>query len=36
MSGVHLDWKQLESIWDAGRYRWDAQERQFLPVKDSP
>jgi len=36
MSGVHLDWKLLESIWDAGKYRWDADKRQFLPVKSLP
>lgn len=36
MSGVHLDWKQLESIWDAGKYRWDGETQQFLPVKDVP
>lgn len=36
MSGVHIDWKQLESLWDAGRYRWDAEKQQFLPVRAHP
>lgn len=33
MNGVHLDWKQLETIWGAGAYRWDEEKRQFFPVK---
>jgi len=33
MSGVHIDWKHLEALWDAGRYRWDAEKMQFLPVR---
>jgi len=36
MSGIHLDWKQLESIWDAGKYRWDVEKRQFSPIKNLP
>ncbi|HBT82870.1 MAG TPA: XRE family transcriptional regulator [Desulfuromonas sp.] len=36
MGGVHLDWKQLEGIWDAGRYRWEVDKKQFIPLKDSP
>lgn len=36
MGGVHLDWKQLEGIWDAGRYRWEVERKQFLPYKDLP
>lgn len=31
MSGVHLDWRQLETIWDAGSYRWDKEKKLFLP-----
>jgi transcriptional regulator with XRE-family HTH domain len=33
MKGVHLDWKQLEEIWDAGGYRWDGKHEQFVPQK---
>lgn len=33
MNGVHIDWKQLETIWGAGSYRWDEEKRQFQPVK---
>jgi len=33
MKGVHLDWKQLEEIWDAGGYRWDEKREQFVPQK---
>lgn len=31
MKGVHLDWSQLEDIWDAGAYRWDQKRQQFVP-----
>ena len=31
MKGVHLDWKLLENIWDAGGYRWDKKEHRFFP-----
>lgn len=31
MKGVHIDWKLLEKIWDAGSYLWDEEEQQFLP-----
>lgn len=31
MGGVHLDWKHLEQLWDAGSYHWDATKNQFLP-----
>lgn len=34
MEGVHLDWKELERLWDAGRYRFDAAGRRFLPVRN--
>lgn len=33
MKGVHLDWNQLEDIWDAGGYRWDQRHQQFVPVR---
>jgi transcriptional regulator with XRE-family HTH domain len=33
MKGVHLDWNQLEDIWDAGGYRWDQKRQQFVPVR---
>ncbi len=33
MKGVHLDWKLLKSIWDAGAYRWDKERRRFVPEK---
>lgn len=32
MAGVHIDWDRLERYWDAGGYRWDEQQQQFLPV----
>ncbi|AMV72718.1 helix-turn-helix domain-containing protein [Desulfuromonas carbonis] len=31
MKGVHLDWNQLEDIWDAEGYRWDPGKRVFIP-----
>lgn len=34
MSGVHLDWKQLEVIWDAGSYFWDKEKKLFAPLKE--
>ena len=33
MQGVHIEWVQLEKLWDAGRYRWDENKRDFLPVR---
>lgn len=33
MKGVHLDWKLLKKIWDAGGYRWEARRKRFLPVR---
>lgn len=33
LEGVHLDWKELERIWDAGQYRFDSAGRRFVPVK---
>lgn len=34
LEGVHLDWKELESLWDAGRYRFDSVARRFIPTKN--
>lgn len=31
MKGVHLDWTQLEDIWDAEGYRWDPRKEVFVP-----
>ncbi len=36
IKGVHIDWNQLEEIWDAGSYRWDKQQRRFFPVRFLP
>jgi transcriptional regulator with XRE-family HTH domain len=33
LEGVHLDWKDLERLWDAGQYRFDPAARRFNPVK---
>jgi hypothetical protein len=33
LEGVHLDWKDLERLWDAGQYRFDPAGRRFIPVK---
>ena len=33
LEGVHLDWKELERIWDAGQYRFDPAGRRFVPEK---
>ena len=33
MEGVDIDWDRLERFWDAGGYRWDPQQQQFLPVQ---
>ncbi len=32
MKGVHLDWNQLEDIWDGEGYRWDSRQQRFFPV----
>ena len=34
LEGVHLEWKELERLWDAGRYRFDSSGRHFIPTKD--
>ncbi|TLM62983.1 MAG: helix-turn-helix transcriptional regulator [Deltaproteobacteria bacterium] len=33
MSGVHIDWLELERLWNAGGYRWDDGRGRFVPVK---
>lgn len=32
MKGVHLDWNQLEDIWDAEGYRWNPKKEVFVPA----
>lgn len=36
LNGVHLDWKELELLWDAGHYRFDPATRRFLPQRNEP
>ena len=36
MAGVHIDWNHLESLWDAGSYRWDKNAGKFVPVTRAP
>ena len=36
MKGVHLDWNQLEDIWDAEGYRWDPRQQRFYPEHPRP
>jgi hypothetical protein len=33
MAGVHIDWLELERLWSAGGYRWDAAKTRFVPIK---
>ncbi|MCM2265913.1 MAG: helix-turn-helix domain-containing protein [Desulfuromonadales bacterium] len=33
MAGVHIDWLELERLWNAGGYRWDEGKSRFVPVK---
>lgn len=33
MAGVHIDWLDLERLWNAGGYRWDESKSRFVPVK---
>ena len=32
MDGVHIDWNDLEDLWDAGSYSWDTEKNRFVPV----
>lgn len=34
MAGVHINWNDLESLWDAGSYRWNKQKGRFVPEPD--
>lgn len=36
MSGVHIDWHDLEQLWNAGRYAWDKKAVKFLPQPETP
>jgi len=36
MSGVHIDFDDLENLWDAGSYRWDKVKGVFIPDPDRP
>jgi transcriptional regulator with XRE-family HTH domain len=36
MKGVHIDWKLLEKIWDAGHYDWDETNQRHFPRKAYP
>ncbi len=36
MKGVHLNWANLEALWDSGRYRWNGKKKDFVPVKPAP
>ncbi|BCA79423.1 helix-turn-helix transcriptional regulator [Desulfuromonas sp. AOP6] len=33
MTGVHLDWEIVDTIWDAGSYRWEEKTKEFIPVR---
>ncbi|HER62756.1 MAG TPA: XRE family transcriptional regulator [Desulfobacteraceae bacterium] len=33
MTGVHLDWEIVDTIWDAGGYRWEEKAKKFIPVR---
>lgn len=35
MEKLHLSWEIIEKIWDAGKYRWDAEQKIFQPVRGS-
>lgn len=36
MAGVHIDWNDLEELWDAGSYLWDAEKGKFMPQTEQP
>lgn len=36
MAGVHIDWDDLEKLWDAGSYRWDETKKQFVSQPGKP
>lgn len=33
MEKLHLSWETIEKIWDAGKYKWDAEQKKFIPVR---
>lgn len=35
-SNIHFGWDELEALWDAGTYRFDAKTHQFVPQKSPP
>ena len=32
---LHLDWDQIEALWDAGGYRWDEKKSEFVPLSQA-
>ena len=36
MAGVHIDFDDLEKLWDAGNYRWDKVKGVFVPDPGRP
>ncbi len=36
MAGVHIDFDDLEKLWDAGNYRWDKAKGVFVPDPGRP
>jgi transcriptional regulator with XRE-family HTH domain len=36
MAGVHIDWNDLEKLWDAGSYTWNKKKNRFLPKTLAP
>ena len=36
MAGVHIDFDDLENLWDAGSYRWDQRKGRFVPEPGRP
>ena len=34
MEELHLSWETIEKIWDAGKYRWDPEQKDFIPVRN--
>ena len=35
LEGVHLEWQELERLWDAGHYRFDPVKRRFVAEKSA-
>lgn len=36
MAGVHIDWDDLELLWNAGSYTWDKRKGRFVPDPGQP